>query len=58
MFQLKEIAISIFRPKSNVPFSTLDTLNKELDNLENMRVIYKIDYSDWVYAKKKIRKIR
>lgn len=52
--------IPVFGTKKNVPFSSLDTINKELDCLENIGVISKVDYNDWVspnvYMKKnKIR---
>jgi len=61
-FELKENAKPVFRKKRKVAFSTLDTINEELDRLPKIGVISKVDYSDWalptVYIKKKNRKIR
>lgn len=44
-----------------MPFSDLDAINKDLKHLENMGVISKVKYSDWVspnvYVKKKNNQI-
>ena len=61
-FELKEGATPIFKPKRNVPFSSLEKINDELQRLEQLGVISRIDHSQWasptVYVKKKQNKIR
>ncbi len=37
----------MFKPKRNVPFASLEVINKELERLEKVGVIEKVDYSDW-----------
>ena len=47
---------SVFRTKRKVPFSALDSINEELEKLEKIGMISKLDYMDWasptVYIKK------
>ena len=61
-FELNDNIRSVFKAKMNVPFTTLDSVNQELERSEKMGVISKVDYSDWatptVYVKKKNKKIR
>ena len=61
-FKLKENATPVFKPKRNVPFSSMDAIEKELERLQEMGVIEKVDHTDWasptVYVKKKNHKIR
>ena len=56
-FEVQENVTPVFRPKRSVPFVALDPINKELERLEDLGVIYKVDYSEWasltVYMKKK-----
>ena len=47
-----------FNRKGVEPFAALDPINKESERLENLRVISKIDNSEWVYVKKKNNTIR
>lgn len=61
-FEIKENVTPVFRPKRNIPFSSLDSINKELERLEKLSVISRVDHSDWtsptVYVKKKNNRIR
>ena len=61
-FELKDNVKPIFKPKRKVPFSSLETIDKALQRLEENGVIKKVDYSEWasptVYVKKKNNKIR
>ena len=61
-FKLKDNVKLVFKPKRKVPFSSLETINKELRRLEENGVIKKVNYSEWasptVYVKKKNNKIR
>ena len=61
-FKLKDNVKPVFKPKRKVPFSSLETIDEELQRLEENRVIKKVDYSEWasptVYVKKKNNKIR
>ena len=61
-FELKDNIRPVFKAKRNVPFLALDAVNQELEYLEKMEVISKVDNSDWaaptVYVKKKNKKIR
>ena len=54
--------MSILRLKRKVPFAAKASISKELDCLEKIGVLTKMDYSDWtsptVYVKKKDNKIR
>ena len=56
-FKLKDNIRLVFKVKRIVPFSALDTVNQELENLEKIGVISKMNYSDWaapiMYVKKK-----
>ena len=45
-FDVKENATPVFRPKRSVLFAALDSMNKELERLEKLRVISKVDYSE------------
>ena len=60
-FKVKENATPVFSPKRSVPLVALDPINKELERLEDLGVISKVDYSEWalptVYMKKKNNKI-
>ena len=47
-FKLNDKAIPVFKPKRNVPFSALEAVNKELERLEKIGVISKINYSEWI----------
>ena len=61
-FKLKDNVKPVFKPKRKVPFSSLETIDKELQRLEENGVIKKVDYLEWtsptVYVKKKNNKIR
>ena len=61
-FEVKENAKPIFKRKRNVPFGALEQIDKELERLENLGVISRIEFSEWaspvVYVKKKNNKIR
>ncbi len=50
------------RTKRKVPFSAQDSINEELERLEKIVIISKVDYLDWasptIYIKKKNQKIR
>ena len=50
----------VFKPKRNVPFSSKEDIEIELQRLQENGVVEKVDYSEWasptVYVKK--RKIR
>ena len=54
---LKKMQQQYFDRKGVEPFAALDPINKESERLENLRVISKIDNSEWatptVYTKKK-----
>ena len=56
-FEVKENAKPIFKRKRNVPFGALEQIDKELERLENLGVISRIEFSEWacpvVYVKKK-----
>lgn len=43
IFKLKEKTTPVFKPKRNLPFAVLDALISELDRLEIMGIIYKIE---------------
>ena len=53
---MKENAKPIFKRKRNVSFGALEQIDKELERLENLGVISRIEYSEWacpvVYVKK------
>lgn len=50
----------MFKQKRKVPFSSLEMIDKELQRLEEIGVIKKVDYSEWasptVSVKKKNKK--
>ena len=52
----------IFRLKRKVPFAAEASVSKELDHLEQISVLIKMDNSEWakpkVYMKKKNNKLR
>ncbi|XP_014779680.1 uncharacterized protein K02A2.6-like [Octopus bimaculoides] len=59
---VKEEATPVFWRKRNVPFVTLDQVIKELERLESLAIIEKVDHSDWaaptVYVKNNNNKLR
>ena len=61
-FEVKENAKPIFKRKRNVSFGALEQIDKELERLENLTVISRIEFSEWacpmVYVNKKNNKIR
>ena len=56
-FELKENVMPVFWPKRQVPYVSVETIDKELERLEKLGVIEKTAYSQWaaptVYVKKK-----
>ena len=46
-FELKVNVVPVFKPKHSVPFAALESINKELNRLENLGVILPVDYSEW-----------
>ena len=61
-FKIEEDVMPNFSPKRKVHFATEGSINKELDSLEKIGMLTKMDYSEWanptVYMKKKVDKIR
>ena len=61
-FELKQNVKPVFKPKRNVPFSSKQDIEIELQRLQENGVVEKVDYSEWasptVYVKKKNKKIR
>ena len=61
-FELKQNVKLVFKPKRNVPFSSKEDIEIELQRLQENGVVEKVDYSEWasptVYVKKKNKKIR
>lgn len=61
-FELKQNVKPVFKPKRNVPFSSKEDIEIELQRLQENGVVEKVDYSEWasptVYVKKKNKKIR
>ena len=59
---MKENTRPIFRKKRNVPFAATEEINKELDQLVNMGILSKVEFSEWaaptVYIRKKSKEIR
>ena len=55
--EVKENAKPYIQVKKNVPFGALEQIDKELERLENLGVISRIEFSEWacpvVYVKKK-----
>ncbi|XP_029651316.1 uncharacterized protein K02A2.6-like [Octopus sinensis] len=60
-FQIKENAIQVFKPKRTVPFAAIKHVDEELDRLEKIGVIQKVEYAKWsaptscIKKKKKIK---
>ena len=61
-FELKENTRPIFRKKRNVLFAATEEINKELNQLVNMGILSKVEFSEWaaptVYIRKKSKEIR
>ncbi|XP_029638058.1 uncharacterized protein K02A2.6-like [Octopus sinensis] len=59
-FQIKEHAIPVFKPKRMVSFAAIKHVNGELDRLEEIGVIQKVEHAKWamVCIKKTNNKIR
>ena len=61
-FELKQNVKPVFKPKRNVPFSSKEDIEIELQRLQENGVVEKVDYSEWasptVYVTKKNKKIR
>ena len=59
-FELKENTRPVLRKKRNVPFAATEEINKELDQLVNMGILSKVEFSEWaapaVYIRKNLRK--
>ena len=47
-FELKENVKRVFKLNKKVYFAALEPVNKELERLEKLSVISKINHSDWV----------
>ena len=45
--KVKDGAQPVFKKKRNVPFATLEQINKELDRLEQAGILSKTDFSEW-----------
>ena len=60
--KVKDGAQPVFKKKRNVPFATLEQINKELDRLEQAGILSKTNFSEWaaptVHVKKKSNQIR
>ena len=60
-FELKENTCPIFRKKRNVPFATIEEINREQDRLVNMDILSKVEFSEWatptVYIRKESKEI-
>ncbi|XP_065086882.1 uncharacterized protein K02A2.6-like [Ochlerotatus camptorhynchus] len=46
-FSLKEGQTPVFRPKRPVAYAMYDTVNQELDRLEQANIITPVEYSEW-----------
>ena len=46
-FELKENTCPIFRKKRNVPIAATEEIDKELDQLVNMGILSKVEFSEW-----------
>ncbi len=61
-FELKENTMPIFKKKRNVPFASVEKINEELDSLEKMGIISKVESNSWaapiVCIKKKSNQVR
>ena len=57
-FELQDDVQSVLKKKRDLPFASLEQINKELDRLVKNRVLSKLEYSEWaartVYVKKEI----
>ena len=47
-FEMKGKVKLVFKPEVNLLFSSLAVMNKEIEWLEKVGVIEKVDYPDWV----------
>ena len=60
-FKLIDDAQPVFKKKRNVPFASLEKINKELDRLVKTGIPSKVEFSHWaapiVYVKKKSKEI-
>ncbi|XP_029647992.1 uncharacterized protein K02A2.6-like [Octopus sinensis] len=52
----KQNATPVFKPKRTVPFAAIDQVNKELERLESLGIIKKMDQSDWAAPKVYVKK--
>ena len=61
-FKLINNAQPVFKKKGNVPFASLEKINKQLDRLVKNGILSKVEFSQWatptVYVKKKSKEIR
>ena len=61
-FKLIDNAQPVFKKKRNVPFASLEKINKELDRRVKTGILSKVEFSQWaaptVYIKKKSKEIR
>ena len=61
-FRLIDNAQPVFKKKRNVPFASLEKINKELDRLVKTGILSKVEFSQWatptLYIKKKSKEIR
>ena len=61
-FEQKENVKPELKPNWKVPFAVLEPVNEELERLEKLGIISKINYSDWasptVFVKKKFKFVR
>ena len=61
-FKLQDNVTPVFKKKRNVPFASMQKIDKELDRLVNTGILTTVDYSEWtaptVYVKKKFKDIR
>ena len=48
----------IFRPKRKVPFALEVSISKELDCLEEIGMLTKMDYSEWASPSIYVKKIK
>ena len=61
-FKLIDNARPVFKKKRNVPFASLEKINKEFDRLVETGILSKVEFNQWaaptVYVKKKSKEIR
>lgn len=48
MFSIKESVIPVFKAKRMVPFAVIKHVDEQLDKLEKIGVIQKVEYVQWV----------